>query len=75
MIISVIIGFSNMIISSMERTSISSNLLVKRQPDPPNMALIPGQGNFMIGISIATIIDLASVDLNNGPQMFDVVLK
>ena len=42
MIVSVMIGFSNMIISSMEKTSISSTLQVDKQKDPPSLKMVPG---------------------------------
>ena len=44
-----------MIISTIQKTSISSTLVVKKYADPPLLELTVGKENFMIGFAIQTL--------------------
>ena len=74
-IIAVVFAFSNMIISTMERTSISSKIEVKKTGDPSWMELIGGQDNFMFGLFVQTLDVSTTFDLLKGPHFFDIVMR
>ena len=64
-----------MIISTIQKTSISSTLVVKKYADPPLLELTVGKENFMIGFAIQTLDFEIMFDLNNGPQIFDIITQ
>ena len=69
---SIISGFSSMIISTMERTSISSSLEVKKSQNPELLKLKDADNNFMLGIAITNMYGSTIFNLSSGPQIFDL---
>ena len=68
----IISGFSSMIISTMERTSITSSLEVKKSQDPELLKLKDADNNFMFGIVIVNMYGSTFFNISSGPQIFDV---
>jgi hypothetical protein len=69
-------GFFNMVLDTLDRSSISSSLTVTKQSSPPLATLVPGEDNmFMLGLSIQSTDLTFSADLNNGPQYFSVLMS
>ena len=68
----IISGFSSMIISTMERTSITSSLEVKKSQDPELLKLKDAGNNFMFGIVIVNMYGSTFFNISSGPQIFDV---
>jgi hypothetical protein len=66
-------GFFNMIMGTLDRTSITSSVVMTKQNNPPLATLIPSAENmFMLGFSIQSMDYQFYADLNNGPQHFTV---
>ena len=70
-IAAIVTGFSSMIISTVERTSITSNLEVRKSQIPEPIRLKPGNDNFMFGLFVTSMDLKARFDLKNGPQIFE----
>ena len=71
-ITAIIVGFSSLIISVMERTSIESTLEITKSPNPSPTRIINDGEDFMFAISIQDItLQLNNYDLGNGPQIFE----
>jgi hypothetical protein len=66
-------GFFNMIVDTLNRTSITSSFTVTKQSDPPLATLVPGEDNmFMLGFQIQAYEASFTVDIVNGPLFFTV---
>ena len=74
MIVANIVGFSQMIISTMEKTAITSNFEIKKFSDPPLMINHVEKDNFMIGAYLQTYYFEEIFDFLDGPQIFEIKL-
>lgn len=72
-IIAILIGFSQMILTTLDKTSITSNLETKKSKDPTKMEVVAGENKFMIGVYVSTLYDQELFDLKNGSRIFDIV--
>lgn len=74
-IVTVIIGFFNMITETINRTAISYNLNAIKNNDPPfyNLTASPVH-KFMFGIRIDQL-SLKSINLNAPVRYFDIILQ
>ena len=71
LIIAIVVGFSDMIMSMMQRTSIESTLQTNKSLSPKNLKLSQAENNFMFGTYIKSLDSTKIFDLFNGPQVFD----
>jgi hypothetical protein len=69
-------GFFNMVLDTLDRVTITSSLITKKQSDPPLATIVPSSDNmFMMGFSIHSLDLSYLADLNHGPQYFSLQMK
>ena len=61
-----------MIISTVERTSITSSLEVRKSQNPEHLKLKDADNNFMFLIAITNIDGSTIFNISSGPQIFDI---
>jgi hypothetical protein len=65
-----------MIGDTLNRTSITSNLVISKESDPKLGTLIPGMENmFMMGLTVKSFNFGSPLDLIEGPRIFSVGLR
>ena len=70
--LAVIMGFSSMILSCLEKTTIESTLDVKKSSNPKELKLKMKENKLMFAYFVQNMdIELFTYDLKNGPQIFD----
>jgi hypothetical protein len=70
-ICAITVGFINTIAETINRTSITSTLVINKELDPTYAALSPGKENmFMLGVSLKSMYGNYIPELNNGPSYF-----
>ena len=68
----IVVGFSSMIISTMEKNTFESSLQVKKTENPSTITLKADESKFMLGYFVHSMDkDKKMFDLKKGSQIFD----